>query len=63
MLDAAAISAISVGGGWLVNSAEILEMLPPSVKGIFFRPEVATEIAEPSWPILREWSALPDLLQ
>ena len=42
---------------------EILEMLPPSVKGIFFRPEVATEIAEPSWPILREWSALPDLLQ
>ena len=42
---------------------EILEMLPPSVKGIFFRPEVATETAEPSWPVLREWSELPDLLQ
>jgi len=42
---------------------EILEMLPPSVKGIFFRPKVATETEEQSWPILREWSELPDLLQ
>tara|TARA_E500000178_G_scaffold69251_1_gene66794 strand:- start:350 stop:949 length:600 start_codon:yes stop_codon:yes gene_type:complete len=42
---------------------EILEMLPPSVKGILFRPKVATEAAEPSWPILQKWSELPDLLQ